>query len=94
MRIYLLVFGALLASPVFAQCKPEAIRDTTGKVIAETKCLSGGRTELRTPAKNGTGGKSIGVYDPKSNSTRTDKGRVIGPGNQLFIPVEPAQPNR
>lgn len=55
------------------------LRDPTGKLIGKIK-KAGERFELR-----GVTGKLMGRYDPKTNETRSDTGKLIGKGNLLTM---------
>ena len=55
----------------------QELRDKSGKLLGKIKEV-GGKLEIRDST-----GRLKGKYDPKTNETRDDAGRLVGKGNLL-----------
>jgi hypothetical protein len=55
----------------------QELRDKSGKLLGKIKDV-GGKLEIRDST-----GRLKGKYDPKTNETRDDAGRLVGKGNLL-----------
>ena len=55
----------------------QELRDKSGKLLGKIKVV-GGKLEIRDST-----GRLKGKYDPKTNETRDDAGRLVGKGNLL-----------
>ena len=54
------------------------LTDDRGRVIGYEKTLSNGQKQMLDSR-----GRVTGYYNPKTNTTITGRGRVVGSGNQL-----------
>ena len=56
----------------------QQLKDKSGKLIGTIKTQVGGKQEIRDAS-----GRIKGTFDPKSNVTKDNSGRLVGTGNLL-----------